>query len=261
MKIAFAGCWHASTETAMRTIPYLHEQGVTHIVHTGDFIYTNPVAQRFLHVVNRELTKRGMQLILVRGNHDDPNILNAATAATPEGLDHPFTVLKESVFFAPDGTIWEWEGVRFAALGGARSIDWSVRKPGVEWWMDEVTDVDAMERLKNESFQILVTHDVPAGVPLWFADRSDMPSWWDLEGAEAHRVPLGEVVAATRPQAVISGHMHARQEAAVHVPEHDFAYKSIILDRGDYFATTKAAAQKIMDANLLIATIENGVIR
>lgn len=259
MKIAFAGCWHAQTSAAMRSIAYLHAQGVKTIVHTGDFLYTDPVAQRFLHVVNRELASRDMDLVLVRGNHDNPGILAKATKNTPSGLDHPFSVLKERIFFAPDGTTWEWEGVRFAALGGARSVDWSARKPGKEWWIEESTDLAAIEHLKTQEFDILVTHDVPAGIPLHFVDRNDTPSWWDIEGAEAHRIPLGQVVQSARPDYVISGHMHAYQEEVI--DSGDFLYSSVILDRGDYIAVTKAAEEQIMKSNLFFMELENGVIQ
>lgn len=259
MKIAFAGCWHADTKAAMHAISYLHAQNVTTIVHTGDFLYTNPVAERFLHVVNRELAKRDMNLILVRGNHDNPGILAKATRSTPAGLDHPFSVLKERIFFAPDGTMWEWEGIRFAALGGARSVDWSDRKPGKEWWIEETTDSAAIEYLKTQKFDVLVTHDVPAGIPLNFVNRDDTPSWWDIEGAEAHRIPLGEVVRMAQPVYVISGHMHARQEESIR--EGELSYLSMILDRGDYFAVTDAAREKVLQANLFTMELCNGVIQ
>lgn len=259
MKVAFAGCWHANTHAAMDAVHYLHQQGVTTIVHTGDFLYTNPVAQRFLHVVNRELARRDMTLVLgSRGNHDNPELLDQAARENPADLPHQFVTLKEHVLYAPDGTLWEWEGVRFAALGGARSVDWSARKPGKEWWAGEVSDPQAIEFLKTQQFDVLVSHDVPSGIPLRFVDRSTTPTWWDIEGAEAHREGLGEVLRAAKPSWSISGHMHARQDAVF--TEGDYTYSSVILDRGDYPVYTDTQREQVFRNNLFVAELCNGVL-
>ena len=84
----------------------------------------------------------------IRGNHDSPH------------------ACRNSSRWIPDGTYDEKN--KMFMVGGAYSIDWMCRKPGISWWEDEELSyaelykmVDEYERLKPS---IMVTHDCPTSV-------------------------------------------------------------------------------------------------
>lgn len=257
--IAFAGCWHSDVQAAHRTIRHMAERGVKVIIHTGDFAYSNKGtfggADNFLHKVNRELIKQDMFIIAIRGNHDEPDLYRKFDGNPVDGL--PFTQMRERIFHAPDGTVWEYNGVKFLFLGGAFSVDRAFRIEGKSFWLDEVTDADALARsmmLPEQSIDIMVTHDVPAGIHLGFVDRARTPLAWDIPGAEMHRQPLGDVMKRVLKEGgfSIAGHMHARQDEQFRVAPDGRYINSVILDRGD--ATGKTAVTN----STIVLKVEDG---
>lgn len=81
----------------------------------------------------------------IRGNHDDP----AQCKAAPGWI-------KDGKFDAERGIMY---------VGGAWSIDWVHRTPGVSWWPDEqLSDRELMDihnqYVKNKP-RIMITHDCP----------------------------------------------------------------------------------------------------
>lgn len=267
--IAFAGCWHANSTVGISAVRFLAERGVTTLVHTGDFLYSYPVARKFLNELEEECKKLGMTIIVVRGNHDNPDIYRNFTLETnlcrangevftTHGQVDEFARIRPHILHAHDGLTWTWDGVKFGALGGARSIDWKMRTLGESWWMDEVTSPAAIDRIAKEPTDVLIMHDVPFAVPLHFADRMNIPFEWDLAAAEEHRRPLQKAVDGSKPSFVISGHMHARQHEEVTSSGHTFT--SVILDRGDY-NSIGTPSRAILKDNLLLMEIENGKIK
>jgi len=79
----------------------------------------------------------------IRGNHDSPEVCR----------NHPNWI--------PDG---QFENDMFF-LGGAFSIDWQMRMPGVSWWEDEelsIVELNAMiDKFESLKPKIVVTHDCP----------------------------------------------------------------------------------------------------
>lgn len=82
----------------------------------------------------------------IRGNHDNPH------------------VSKEMPGYIPDGTIEN--DVMF--IGGAWSIDWPNRLPGVDWWPDEELSYEELYRLHDVYSiarpRVMITHDAPTDV-------------------------------------------------------------------------------------------------
>lgn len=81
----------------------------------------------------------------IRGNHDSPDVCRA----------HPAWISDGSY---ADGIMY---------VGGAWSIDWRGRTPGVSWWFDEELSDQDMTIIKEAYGKvkpsIMVTHDLPAG--------------------------------------------------------------------------------------------------
>ena len=66
--------------------------------------------------------------------------------------------------WADRGAVWSWHGVRFGALGGAVSIDRSVRVENESWWSTEtITDleVDTLIARAPDGLDVPVAHDAP----------------------------------------------------------------------------------------------------
>lgn len=251
MRVVFAGDWHASHEAAWAAVKEAKSLGVSWIVHVGDFFYTGHWGHNFLNSLQRALHRHDMKLVFVRGNHDDTNALrrfevsaNEKGTLSPEG----FVPMRERVFWAPDGLLWEWEGVKFAALGGAPSIDRAHRKVDVSWWADEETTDYAVDKvIAGGKVDVLVAHDIPVHVPLRTMYKHDfgMPN----------RVRLQRAVDGARPDWMFSGHYHAFQmEQMTH---RDGSHgTSVVLDCGDYTGQESNPAR--LARSLFFAEVENG---
>lgn len=82
-----------------------------------------------------------------RGNHDSPD------------------EARQDSHYLGDYGIREIDGVKFFFLGGAWSIDWRGRQPGVSWWFDEELSQQELDRaiaLYSEVRpDIVLSHDGP----------------------------------------------------------------------------------------------------
>lgn len=248
-RVAFAGCWHAQSGPARDAMRAAAEAGVTVLVHTGDFLYTHPVADRLVAAVEEEAGTLGMTVVVVRGNHDDPGIYAkaAATARRRKPADG-FARLSPRVLHAPNGMRWTWQGVTFAALGGAHSVDRAARRVGESWWRGEVASTrEVTQVVRGGAADVLITHDIPAGADLPFPP--DPPDWWDVTGANSHRDRLRSAVEGIRPAWVIGGHMHFRHTTDMYLDDgHRVAVE--VLDQ----------VEKGVTGNLLIADLRDGVL-
>jgi len=92
-------------------------------------------------------------LHLLRGNHDDPAYFNGGRGV--EGR----------IIYHPDYTVLTLEHLHVLLVGGAVSIDRSVRVPGETWWAGERAryDEDALERALEglERLDVVATHSAP----------------------------------------------------------------------------------------------------
>ena len=131
-RIAFAGDWHENAVYAQRAIRYARKQNADVLVHLGDFGYS--FSDHFVNTVTRDLGRAGMPLLFVDGNHEDHPKLNQYPVEA-NGLRK----VTDRVWHLPRGFRWQWDGVRFLALGGAHSVDRPYRTAGVSWWSEEAT--------------------------------------------------------------------------------------------------------------------------
>ncbi len=91
-------------------------------------------------------------LHLLRGNHDDPGYFDGSRG---EGR----------ILYHPDYTLLELEDLHILLVGGAVSIDRSVRVQEETWWSDERAryDEDALEMALEgiERLDVVATHSAP----------------------------------------------------------------------------------------------------
>ncbi|GAA0550128.1 hypothetical protein GCM10010172_35280 [Paractinoplanes ferrugineus] len=203
--IAFAGDWHENGRWAAKAISHAVNLGADVIVHLGDFGYS--FSRRFLADVSAAALFQGLPILFVDGNHENFDRL-CRFPIGPFGLRE----VADNVWHLPRGFRWEWDGVRFLALGGAHSVDRPFRVPRVSWWKEEaITDGQANEAIAGGPADVLVAHDCPAGVPIPGIDnRATPPPFPPLEimRSEEHRQVLRRVVDGVRPSWVWHGHYH-----------------------------------------------------
>ncbi|NKX55973.1 metallophosphoesterase family protein [Arthrobacter mobilis] len=222
-KILIAGDWHGNTvwmEKALRTAA---KTGISTLVHVGDLAVLWPAVNgdRFTKILKRRLNEHGITMIFVDGNHDVHPKLRAL-ALNAGG----FGVISDRLLYAPRGHRWELDGVRFGALGGAFSIDRRFRKLGSTWWEGEEVVPEDVERLGNGELDVLITHEVPAGIDV--ISELDLPEALERD-SYASRLLVRDAVRNTKPALVFSGHWHQRRtgmmpgmETRVHVLHKEF---------------------------------------
>lgn len=206
-RVGVAGDWHGNTAWAVSVIQQLSEQlgEPKLILHTGDFgIWPGEAGQQYQDEVVAALKRHGCLLRFVDGNHEDFTQLERWRLPASSAL-----VARPALAWLPRGTRWEWYGRRWLALGGAVSVDKSIRREGVSWWPEEsITFRQADEVAAAGPVEVMVCHDAPMGVPISFMRP---PSFWadaDLARAQRHRELLADVVMKVRPAWLIHGHYH-----------------------------------------------------
>lgn len=203
MKIAFAGDWHGNLQWAREAIQYAAREGAETILHLGDYGYD------FLHSyregVESALRRAKLTLQFVDGNHENFTWLHQR----PIGEDGRRQITRR-VHHLPRGFRWEWDGLRFLALGGAFSVDRENRELNKSWWAEEtITDKDIAEATAGGPADVLVSHDCPGGSYIPGLQRTaHYFSQSALLQANDHRHRLRKVVDVVQPRLFFHGHYH-----------------------------------------------------
>jgi len=211
-RILLAGDVHGNCSFVISLLDQARNKGCDRIVQLGDWGAWEHEAdgRKFVADVERHATKRGIQILWLDGNHDN---ISLTLELHPERDDEGFHVVTDHVRYVPRGHRWTWDGVRFAAFGGAYSIDkqWRLdkekkrRKPGTLWFPEEeMTDAEFYRHLADPTpVDVLLSHDKPrSSNPGW--NRKDLPECWpNQDRIQAAAVTL-------KPRLLAHGHLHYR---------------------------------------------------
>lgn len=220
-RIVIAGDWHGNTAWMRRALRSVHDAGHELIIHVGDLqvLWPYDVAgpmtpeqyalmpaagdlYEFTWQLGRLLEKYGITMLFVDGNHDN----HPALRALPRE-EHGFGVISDRLKYLPRGHRFTIGGVRFGALGGAYSINRARLTRGASWWPEEVVESADVTTLGTGALDVLIAHEVPAGITL--AKAFDLPDAIERE-SYVSRLLLREAVRNTEPSLVFSGHWHQR---------------------------------------------------
>jgi hypothetical protein len=109
--------------------------------------------------MQKKLAEKNITFVFLRGNHDDPEYFNK-----PEYDEFQYEGAYPNVYLVPDLTILDTCLGKVLCIGGAISIDRSMRTEGVSWWPNErmvmPTDTE-LEEISKESIDIVATHCCP----------------------------------------------------------------------------------------------------
>ena len=216
--VMFAGDWHGYLNQADAVISLMENSfpKTNVIVQLGDFgIWPSTSGHTFLKRLNEHLLERDMWCLFVDGNHESYDILYKI----PPHVDG-HRVVKDRIIHLPRGFRWNWQGIRFAALGGAYSVDQKWRIPGKSWWSQElVTDAEIQKFISGGPADVVVTHDVPDGAPMRMLDDpirqldgARIYGYPAMQQALQHRQRLATAINPTDPALILHGHYHERTE-------------------------------------------------
>ena len=173
-RIAVAGDLHGNQAAASRAVRYAAVRGAELVVQLGDFGWwptrgrtpRKPYGEGFTVWVEQVCRKYHLPLLWLRGNHEHhPRLVEERREHVG---DDEVWWLHDHVGHWPDGLVLEIGGRRWLAVGGAHSVDRSLRTLGVDHFDTETlseTEVDTMARAGHIDVDVVVAHDAPIGVP------------------------------------------------------------------------------------------------
>lgn len=197
------GDTHGSVGAVRAAVAAAVANGCRLILQLGDFGYWPHTVKgrQFLVEVQQICEDHGVELWWVDGNHENHDELGRQDLGADGSL-----WLSSNIRYLPRGFRFRLGGRELGALGGAFSIDWRSRIPGESWWSQEVVTAEDVERLGTTPLDVLLTHDMPAGVPVY---GSRIP-WDDEHRAYQVRMLVAQAVEATSAKLVLHGHWHLR---------------------------------------------------
>lgn len=138
---------HGEWDALFRKIDHLDLRDAT-LLCVGDvgigFVERPKQERQHIHI-NNFFKSRDIEFLSIKGNHDDPAYFDGSI-----NLSH-FKLL-------PDYTTLTLNDKKFLFVGGAISIDRTIRKEGISYWKDEVFKLDES---KIQQCDILITHSAP----------------------------------------------------------------------------------------------------
>ncbi|MFD1210750.1 metallophosphoesterase [Arthrobacter sp. GCM10027362] len=206
-----AGDWHGDTVWATHIIRQAAKAGAERIFHVGDLAVLWPGRDKykFDRRIEQRLVENGIDLVFVDGNHDNHTELRALPVQE-DGLAR----VRPHILYLPRGARTDYEGLTVGGLGGAFSVDYEWRRPGRDWWpgIEQVQPDDVAKLVAHGRVNILLTHDVPAAVPMTMGLKLSA----EIEAqARVSRLLLQEAVDALKPAHVFSGHWHQRKTSTI----------------------------------------------
>lgn len=219
-RILLAGDVHGNRAFVISLLDQARNLDCDRIVQLGDWGAWEhvPDGREFVRDVERHAAKRGVTILWLDGNHDN---LRLALDLHPERDDEGFHIVTEHVRHIPRGHRWTWGGVRFAAFGGAYSVDKQWRLdleerrggPGTLWFPgEEMTDEEFNGLLDADPTPVgvLLAHDKP---------RASNPSWnrKDLPACRPNQERVQAAAEALRPRLLAHGHLHHRYTDRIRV--------------------------------------------
>lgn len=198
------------------------------IVHIGDFGlgFNNEASDLVdLRSMNKICQEKGINLYIIRGNHDDPARWNLEGGS--------------NIFLVKDYTPAVFSNGKTALLvGGGVSIDRPFRKQGIDYWKDEATTYQKTDK----KFNYLFAHDAPdyfnhsteslktsPYAPFLIDDKTLFADCLN------QRNVISNIVADITPTHCFSGHFHNR----VQEEKNGIKYRCLAIDEVIEFDSDK----------------------
>lgn len=261
MRLLLAGDTHGNLGHVRHILRAAADRGIEDVFQLGDFGYWEHEHSgvRFLDSVHRAARDHGVTVHFLDGNHDKSGLIHERYGDRPD--DEGFLRVRGRIRYAPRGHAWTWDGVRFLAFGGARSVDKDERlkeearrhqkaarkeghrlaagRPPAEvpdysgtlWFPeeeatdDDVRGVIAAVTADSGGTDVLLTHDKP---------RATRPGTnrKDLDICLPNQERVQRLVDALHPRLVAHGHLHHRYTATLTRPRATTRVEGLAADPG-----------------------------
>lgn len=267
--IAVFGDWHRDSAWAAKAISSASFAGAKLGIQLGDFGLMGNI-EEYLSEVNSALLEADMILFVVPGNHEDHDYLDddlmfeiLESGIRRVKLGHK---VDSRIYILPRGFVWKQAGSKMLALGGAASIDWDGRTPGVSWWPQEVITEAEADRIigeNHEDVMAMFSHDAPKDVMALAQVAAQSDHIWgreNIEYAESSRKELDRVFRSVKPKTEFHGHWHTKVDEFGEFLEGDcdsdvFESRIVGLDREDTFENI--AIYDVVDDDVYFLTNHN----
>ncbi len=219
MKILIAGDTHCSRHQFTYLFRMAKENKCKLIIVVGDYGYwpRDKYGVAFLEHCQGLARKEGIDVWWLDGNHEDHDYLDAwVNGNTTEPLvtrghgDEKYPNVK----YLPRGCKFELDGVTFMSYGGAFSVDRRSRVKYVDWFPQEVVELDAADRIEDGHVDILLSHEVPTGYNFPYDDTTPTGIL-----SKESRDALYKIVQKVTPFFCFGGHHHLRRTYGVMTSE------------------------------------------
>lgn len=119
------------------------------IIQVGDFgAGFNNYFESNMNYLNQTFKESNVNLYVIRGNHDNPKYFNGKYNWS-------------NIRLLKDYTILNIENKRILLVGGAISIDRKQRTNGLDWWEEEIFNLNKDKLTNMVDIDIVVTHSSP----------------------------------------------------------------------------------------------------
>jgi len=222
------GDWHGDLGFAATALAEAHSTFTPDIyLHAGDFGFW-PVDNEeswqpeYLQGLQKLLFAQDRVLLWVDGNHEEHDWLS--TFPVENGIQK----ILPNIWHITRGAAVMLGDKKLVGLGGARSVDRSMRVLGSSWFGNEVISKADYERaIRNKSADLLLTHEAPDAP--WISGSFDFIT--DLESREQRRF-VRRAAENLNVKLVIHGHHHRRYTNT------DYSYRIEGLGCNDYPLTS-----------------------
>lgn len=207
MRLLLLGDTHCSQRDLAEAINFATAQELDAIFQVGDFGYwpRNRQGADFLQMAY----DAPLPIYWLPGNHEDWDIYDTIVEGATDFVEHG------SMRISPRVHSWEWDGLRFGVLGGAYSVDHSMREEGFNWFPQELTDYEHVAQLPNK-LDILLTHEAPMNLAK-AGGWAPLPRSWNVDWAKSNQSQdvVWEAVRKTQPELLVHGHWHYKVQYKV----------------------------------------------
>jgi predicted phosphodiesterase len=205
----FLGDIHGSFAPIFHWLDRLAEKGDT-LIQVGDF-GLGWITKKALEELGRESKDKGVNILAIRGNHDNPRLFkdNFKTG---------------NLELLPDYSLREVEGKQIFFIGGAISIDRTSRIEGISYWKDEEVEM-WLPKVLGIHCDTVVTHSAPSFCNPTTKDFSNIQWAIDDDPALLEELPIEReyftdvfsVLCETNPpKNWYYGHFHTSLEERIH---------------------------------------------
>ena len=230
--VYIAGDWHANFGFVENLLENLNHFNTSRtIIHVGDL---GIFGESDLDEFDDLLDEYGFNLYWVDGNHENFDLMEKYNID-----DGGLRQMRSRIWHITRGTQFMVDGVRWAALGGAASIDRQYRKQGVSWWPQEyITDEDVENACMGEKVEVMITHDTPQlPVPIVLQDHSTARYWpeEDRELSYQNSKSILKVMEKIQPAKIFHGHWHMRYTEDVELSYGVVEFTGLDCDTGSLY--------------------------